>query len=62
VALLTSEAFRLATTALGSKHRNPKAWAWWDTECQEAKSKAERGGPAERKAYLETIMEKRRAY
>ena len=62
VALLTSEAFRLATTALGSKYRNPKAWAWWDTECQDAKSKAEGGGSAERKAYLDTMMEKRRAY
>ena len=27
VALLTTEAFRLAIEALGSKHRNPKAWA-----------------------------------
>ena len=27
VALLTLEVFRLATMALGSRHRNPKAWA-----------------------------------
>jgi len=62
VALLTSEAFRLATEALGNRHRNPKAWAWWDTTCQEAKARAEAGGPGERKAYLEVMMEKKRAY
>jgi hypothetical protein len=31
-----SDAFRLAATAVGSRHNKPKAWPWWSYDLDQA--------------------------